>query len=88
MTWYWVEYGRHVARRRRRRRRRAHAPAIHAASHVNHEKRVAWVSIPMHACGSVPIVVVLCLVTLLVAGVLLHVHTETTIIKISLHFQR
>ena len=30
-------------------RRRAHAPAIHAASHVDHEKR----DISMHACGSV-----------------------------------
>ena len=33
---------RDVVRRRRRRRRRrwAHAPVIHAASHVDHEKRV------------------------------------------------
>ena len=29
----------------------------HAASHDDHEKRVAWVSISMHACGSVPIMV-------------------------------
>ena len=29
-----------VRRRRRRRRRWAHAPVIHAASHVDHEKRV------------------------------------------------
>jgi len=36
----------------RRRRRRAHAPAIHAASHVDHEKRDAWFPISMHACGS------------------------------------
>ena len=34
-------------------RRLAHVPAIHAASHVDHEKRVAWFS--MHASGSVPI---------------------------------
>ena len=31
-------------------------PVIHATSHVYHEKRVAWVSISMHACDSVPIV--------------------------------
>ena len=42
-----------VRRRRRRRRRRwAHAPVIHAASHFDHKKRVAWVSISMHTCGS------------------------------------
>ena len=29
--------------RRRRRRRWAHAPVIHAASHFDHKKRVAWV---------------------------------------------
>ena len=28
---------------------------IHAASHVDHEKRVVWFSISMHACGSVSI---------------------------------
>ena len=33
-------------------RRRADAPGIHAASHVDHEKRDAWVSISMHACSS------------------------------------
>ena len=39
------------------RRRWAHAPMIdHAASHFYHEKRVAWVSISMHACDPVPIV--------------------------------
>ena len=38
--------------RRRRRRRWAHAPVIHAASHFDHKKRVAWVSISMHTCGS------------------------------------
>ena len=42
-----------VRRRRRRRRHRwAHAPVIHAASHFDHKKRVAWVSISMHTCGS------------------------------------
>ena len=39
-------------RRRRRRRRWAHAPVIHAASHFDHKKRVAWVPISMHTCGS------------------------------------
>ena len=34
-----------------RRRRWAHAPVIHAASHVDHEKRVARVPISMHTCG-------------------------------------
>ena len=37
---------------RRRRRRWAHAPVIHAASHFDHNKRVAWVPISMHTCGS------------------------------------
>ena len=41
-----------VVRRRRRRRRWAHAPVIHATSHFDHKKRVAWVSISMHTCGS------------------------------------
>ena len=44
----------------RRCRRWAHAPVIHAASHFYHEKRVAWVSISMHACDAVPIVMGLC----------------------------
>ena len=39
-------------RRRRRRRRWAHAPVIHAASHFYQKKRVAWVPISMHTCGS------------------------------------
>ena len=39
-------------RRRRCRRRWAHAPVIHAASHFDHKKRVAWVPISMHTCGS------------------------------------
>ena len=37
---------------RRRRRRWAHAPVIHAASHFDQKKRVAWVPISMHTCGS------------------------------------
>ena len=41
---------------RRRCRRWAHAPVIHVASHFYHGERVAWVSISMHACDPVPIV--------------------------------
>ena len=37
-------------------------------SHVNHEKIVAWVSISMHACDPVPIVMVFRLVALRAAG--------------------
>ena len=40
----------------RRRRRWAHAPVIHAASHFDHKKRVAWVPISMHTCGSFSII--------------------------------
>ena len=36
----------------RRRRRWVHTPVIHAASHFDHKKRVAWVPISMHTCGS------------------------------------
>ena len=57
--------------RRRRRRRWVYAPVIHAASHFYHEKRVAWVSISMHACDPVPIVMGLCLAALWAAGDLL-----------------
>ena len=32
---------------------------IHADGHVDHEKRVGWFSISEHACGSVPVVIVL-----------------------------
>ena len=39
-----------------RRRRWAHAPVIHAASQVDHKKRVAWVPISMHTCGPFPII--------------------------------
>ena len=45
-----------VRRRHRRRRRWVVGPVIHAASHFYHEKRVAWVSISMHACDPVPII--------------------------------
>ena len=54
--------------RRRRRRRWARAPVIHAASHIDHEKRVAWVSISVRACGSVSIVMVPRLAALRTAG--------------------
>ena len=36
----------------RRRRSWASALVIHAASHFDHKKRVAWVPISMHTCGS------------------------------------
>ena len=55
-------------RRRCHRRRWAHAPVIHVASHFYHEKRVAWVSISMHACDPVPIVMGLRLAALWAAG--------------------
>ena len=50
------------------RRRWAHAPVIHAASHFDHEKRVVWASISMHACDPVPIVMELSLTALRAAG--------------------
>jgi len=40
----------------------------HAASHAEHEKRVTWFSVAMHACGSVPIVMELRLPALRAAG--------------------
>ena len=46
----------------------AHALTIRAISHVDHERRVARVSISMHACCSFSIVMVLRLVALWVAG--------------------
>ena len=52
----------------RRRRRWAHVPVIHAASHVYHEESVAWVSISMHTCDPVPIVMGLRLAALRTAG--------------------
>ena len=60
MTWYKLD-GCHVARRRRR---WAHTPMIHAASYVDHKKRVAWVPIAMHTCGSVSTIMVLRLAAL------------------------
>jgi len=39
-------------------RRWVHVPVIHAASHIDCDKRVAWFSIAMHACGSLPITVI------------------------------
>ena len=60
--------GRHRRCHRRCHRRWAHAPVIHAASHFYHEKRVAWVSISMHACDPVPIVMGLRLAALWAAG--------------------
>ena len=50
------------------RRRWAHTFVIHAASHFYREKRVAWVSISMHTCDPVPIVMGLRLATLQAAG--------------------
>ena len=47
-----------------------HASVIHAASTADHEKVVVWVSISLHACGSVPIVMVLRLAALQAAGTL------------------
>jgi len=35
----------------------ANMPSIHATSYVDHEKRVAWFSISMHAFGSFSTVV-------------------------------
>ena len=34
----------------------AHAPVIHAASHVDHKKRVGWLPISMHTYGPVSII--------------------------------
>ena len=41
-----------VRRRSSSLRRWAYAPVIHTASHFDHKKRVAWVPISMHTCGS------------------------------------
>ena len=49
---------------------RVHAPTINVASRVDHEKTVVWFSISMHACGSLPIVIVLRLATQLRYNVL------------------
>ena len=54
----------------------AHVSVIHAASHFYNEKRVAWVSISMHAFDPVPIVMGLRLAALRVPGAsLLGMHT-------------
>ena len=45
-----------------------HAPAMHAASHVHHEKRAASFPISTHVCASLPVVMVLRLATLRAAG--------------------
>ena len=50
------------------RRRWVHAPVIPAASQVDHKKRVAWVPISMHTCGSVSKIMVLRLAVLRAAG--------------------
>ena len=50
------------------------APVIHAAGHFYHEKRVAWVSISMHACDPVPIVMGLHLAALRAARAMLLLH--------------
>ena len=55
----------------RRHCRWVHAPVIHAASHFYHDKRDKWVSISMHACDPVPIVMGLRLAALLLPGALL-----------------
>ena len=55
----------------RRRWSWAHASVFHAASHFYHEKRVAWVSISMHACDPVPTVMGFRLAALRAAGALL-----------------
>ena len=52
----------------RRRHRWAHAPVIHSASPFYHEKRVSWVSISMHACDPVAMVMGLRLAALGAAG--------------------
>ena len=65
-----------MRRRRRRRRRWAHVPMIYAVSHVDHKKRVAWVPIFMHTCGSVSIIIVLRLAVLRAAGGPLQTHGD------------
>ena len=49
------------------------------ASHFYHEKRVAWVSISMHACDPVPIVMGLRLAALWAAGAPLQISFETQV---------
>ena len=52
----------------RRRRRWAHAPVIHAASHFDHKKRVAWVPISMIRVVPFSIIMGLRLAALRAAG--------------------
>ena len=51
-----------------------HAPSIHAASHIYHEKRVAWASISMFACDPVPIVMGLSLAALESSAISTRIH--------------
>ena len=67
-----------------RRRRWAHTPVIHAASHFYHAKRVAWVSISMHACDPVPIVMGLRLAALRAAGVPLLLLTNGPLVHLTI----
>ena len=39
-----------------------HVPVIHGTSHVDHGERDTWFSISVLACGTLPIVLVFCLV--------------------------
>ena len=47
-----------------RRRRWAQSPTSHTVGHVDHKKRVMSVSIFMHACDPVPVVIVIRLAAL------------------------
>ena len=71
-----LEYCCHFVRRHIFFRCRARMAAIHTASHVDHGKRVAWFS--MHACGSLPIVMMLHLVALQAVGATLF-SSETSV---------
>ena len=51
-----------------RRRRWAHVLAVHAASHVHHEKRIAWFYIFMRACDPFSIAIVIRLTALGATG--------------------
>lgn len=48
VTWYSLECGRFVMQCHRS--LKAHAPALHATSHFDHERRFAWCSFSMHVC--------------------------------------
>ena len=71
-----------MQRRRRRRRRWAHTPVIHATNRFYHEKKVASVSISMHACDPVPIVMGLRLPALRDVGTPLQNTTKQLDIKL------